>query len=137
MARNSPYSLVVSDAIDRYLAPELTSDQRYELARRNYLLLQLGQAALGSIGPDILGLAVEPRCDAIVIHAALARQTPDVADDLQDIRDDLDAFLNGGPEANLLISTQIHVGPPDADWPGRTHALLYLAKPTVGWPASF
>lgn len=49
-------------------------------------------------------------------------------EDLADITADLDAYLSHGPEHLTSISVQIHVGMADATWPGKAHALLYLAK---------
>ena len=113
---------------DRYYNPRLTAAQERTLLRTNYLLLQTAQAALGLIGPDILGIAVEPRPDAVVLHFAVTGRTPEIDEDLKDIADDLLAFLGGGPEQLTDILTQIHVGRPDMTWPGRAHALLYIAK---------
>lgn len=113
---------------DRYYNPALTAAQERALLRRNYLLLQTAQAALGLIGPDILGIAVEPREDTVVLHFAVTERTPEVEEDIQDIADDLEAFLGGGPEQLSEILTQIQIGRPDTAWPGRAHALLYIAK---------
>jgi hypothetical protein len=99
------------------------------LLRRNYLLLQTGQAAFGLISADMLALAVEPRPDALVIHVAVSRETLGLTEDLDDIVADLEAFLAGGPDQNSAISTRVHLGPPDATWPGSTQTLLYVAKP--------
>lgn len=113
---------------DLYFNPRLTAAEERTLLRRNYLLLQTGQAALGLIGPDILGIAVEPRPDDVILHFAVAEHTEQVAQDIQDIADDLVMLLNPGPEMLSTIDTQIHVGRPATNWPGRTHALLYIAK---------
>ena len=109
--------------------PDLTKDEERVLLRRNYLLLQTAQAALGLISADMLALAVEPRPDALVIHVAVSRETPELTEDLDDIVADLEAFLAGGPDQNSAITTRVHLGPPDATWPGSTQALLYVAKP--------
>jgi hypothetical protein len=114
----------------QYYDPDLTEDEERVLLRRNYLLLQTGQAALGLISADMLTLAVEPRPDALVIHVAVSRETPELTEDLDDIVADLEAFLAGGPDQNSAITTRVHLGPPDATWPGSTQALLYVAKPT-------
>jgi hypothetical protein len=111
-------------------SPHLTPVEERALLRRNYLLLQAGQAALGLIGPNLLGIAVEPRTDAVVLHFAIAVHTAEVDGDSEDIFFELDASLSGGPEEHSELKTQIHVGQPDDTWVGRSHALLYLAKPT-------
>ncbi|MEU8074899.1 hypothetical protein AB0B31_05570 [Catellatospora citrea] len=108
--------------------PELNPDQEQTLLRRNYLLLQVGQASLGLIGRDVLGLAVEPRPGGIVLHLAVRQETREVAEDVDDICFELEAFLAGGPEQRSCVSTRIYVGPADKDWPGSAHALLFLAK---------
>lgn len=112
----------------QYYNPRLTAADERILLRRNYLLLMAGQAALGLIGPDIVGVAVEPRPDAVALHFAVAKRTPEAEEDIQDIADDLAVYLGGGPDQRSRILTQIHVGRPDAGWPGYTHALLYIAK---------
>jgi len=100
------------------------------MLRRNYLLLQAGQAALGLIGRDLLGLATEPRPEEIVIHAAVARETAELSEDLRDMAAELDGFPAGEPESHSAIVARVHVGRPEAtEWPGFQHALLYLAKP--------
>ncbi|GLY83762.1 hypothetical protein Airi02_016910 [Actinoallomurus iriomotensis] len=113
----------------QYYNPDLTEEEERALLRRNYLLLQAGQAALGLISADMLALAVEPRPDAVVIHVAVSRETPELAEDIDDIVSDLKAFLSGGPDQNSTITARVHLGPPDATWPGSTQALLYVAKP--------
>jgi hypothetical protein len=114
----------------QYYNPDLTEDEERALLRRNYLLLQTGQAALGLISADMLALAVEPLPAAVVIHAAVRRKTPELAEDLNDIVAEPEAFLSGGPDQNSTITTQVHLGPPDATWPGSAQTLLYVAKPT-------
>lgn len=96
----------------QYYNPELTEDEVRALLRRNHLLLQTSQAALGLISADILALAVEPRPDAVVIHTAVSRNTPELAEDLDDIAFELEAFLAGGPEQSSTVTTRIHLGPP-------------------------
>lgn len=118
----------------QYYSAYLTPAEERTLLRRNYLLLQAGQAALGLIGPDILAIAVEPRHDEVILHIAIASHTKAVQEDVADITGDLDAFLAGGPEQRTRISAEIHTGPADEGWPGRGHALLYLAKPKAEPP---
>lgn len=113
----------------QYYNPDLSDGEERALLRRNYLLLMTGQAASRLIGPDLLGLAVEPRQGEVVIHAAIRRETPEVLEELDDIAGDLDGFLQGGLEAKSAITRRVHIGPPDATtWPGFAHALLCIAK---------
>ncbi|WP_326790578.1 hypothetical protein [Streptomyces sp. NBC_00151] len=116
----------------QYYNPQLTADEERVLLRRNYLLNQTGQAALGLIGPHLRGIAVEPRPDAIVVHFAITARTAEVEEDLDDIIFELEVFLGGGPEQRSEITAEVHVGRTDATWPGRRHALLYVAKPEAG-----
>jgi hypothetical protein len=113
----------------QYYDPDLTEGEERVLLRRNYLLLQTAQDALGLISADMLALAVELRPDALVIHVAVNRETPELTEDLDDIVADLEAFLASGPDQASAITTRVHLGPPDATWPGSTQALLYVAKP--------
>lgn len=115
----------------QYYNPVISAADERALLRRNYLLIQAGQAALGLIGPDLLGIAIEPRPGAIVLHFAIGVRTPEVQEDLDDIVFELEAFLGGGPEQRSDVTVEIHVGQPDATWSGRPHALLFLAKPEV------
>jgi len=117
--------------IEQYYNPRLTPTQQRALMRTNYLLLQTGQAALGLIGPNMLGIAVEPRTDdLIVLHFAIAAHAAEIEEDIENIVGELEAFLGGGPEGCSGISIEVHTGQPDHAWPGRSHALLYTAKPT-------
>jgi hypothetical protein len=116
----------------QYYNPSLTAGEERTLLRRNYLLLQTGQAALGLIGPDMLAIAVEAQPDAIVLHFAVAAHTTEIGEDIDDIAFELEALLVGGPEHLSGITTRIHLGQPDNTWSGGSHALLYRAKPTSG-----
>ena len=124
------YPSTVDHPARQHYNPHLAPAEERALLRRNYLLLQAGQATLGSIGANLLGIAVEPRTDAVVLHFAIAAHTTEVDEDIEDIFLELDALLSGGPEEHSTLKTQIHVGQPDDTWAGRSHALLYLAKPT-------
>ncbi|MDT0266719.1 hypothetical protein RM844_10480 [Streptomyces sp. DSM 44915] len=112
----------------QYYNPRLTAAEERDLLRCNYLLLQAGQAALGLIGPDLLGIAVEPRPGAVVLHFAVAAYSAELAEDLDDLVSELSVCLAGGPERDSEIIAAPHLGPPDPSWPGHRHAPLYLAK---------
>ena len=73
-------------------------DEEKALLRRNYLLLMTGQAALGLIGPDVLGIALELRAQAVVLHVAALQETAELAEDIAEIVCELEAYLSGGPE---------------------------------------
>jgi hypothetical protein len=118
----------VDHPAEQYYNPNLTAAEERALLRRNYLVLMTGQAALGLIGADMLGIAVEARSDAVVLHFAVTTRTAEIEEDIEDIAFELQAFLAGGPEQHSRIISRVHVGRPDATWPGRSHALLYLTK---------
>ncbi|MFD3870244.1 hypothetical protein [Streptomyces sp. NPDC058623] len=112
----------------QYYNPQITADEERDLLRRNYLLIQAGQASLRLIGPDLLGIAVEPRPGAIVLHFAVAALTAEVEEDLDDIVFELEVFLAGGPEQHSTITTRVHIGHPHERWFNPPYAVLYLAK---------
>lgn len=111
----------------QYYNPQLGADEEKALLRRNFLLLMTGQAALGLIGPGILGIAVEPRAQAVVIHVAALQDTAELAADIAEIVAELEAYLYGGPEGDSIVSSALSIGPPDSNWLGQ-HAPLYIAK---------
>ncbi|MFJ3882918.1 hypothetical protein ACIPW5_36380 [Streptomyces sp. NPDC090077] len=112
----------------QYYNPQITAAEERDLLRRNYLLIQTGQASLGLIGPYVLGIAVEPRPEEIVLHFAVAAHTAEVEEDLEDIVFELAVFLAGGPEQRSKITTELHVGHPPATWFSPRYAVLYRAK---------
>lgn len=113
---------------EQYYSANLSLSEERDLMRRNYLLLQTGQAALGLIGPEVIGIAVEARPDEIVIHVAVTEVTEAVDEDVAELALGLELLLNSGPEQLTNISTVIHLGPPDPAWPGHAHDILYRAK---------
>jgi hypothetical protein len=130
----SPYRTRMRHPAELYYAPGLPPDEVRALLRRDQLLLRTCQAALGRVGGDVLGLSVEPRPGEVVIHAAVARETPEVAEDLCDIASELELLLMGGPDDRSDITVQVHVGPPcPTDWPGYGHAVIHLAKTGGPW----
>lgn len=112
-----------------YMNPDLGAEELAALVRRNFLVLQAVQAALGLVGPGILGLAVEPLPDEIVIHAAIEKNTPELSEDLNDIIDDLEALLAGGPDSDSRIRLQLHHGHPGQAWHNDSWASFYISKP--------
>ena len=88
-----------------------------------------GRAALGLIGPDLVGIAIEPNAGGIVLHIAALRSTAELADDIAEMVSIIEAYLAGGPEQDSTITTNLHIGQPDLSWAGRQHDLLFVAKP--------
>jgi hypothetical protein len=54
--------------------------------------------------------AVEPKTSAVVIHIAGRHQSPQIAEDIDDIASELDDSLAGGPERASTITTELHIG---------------------------
>jgi hypothetical protein len=111
-----------------YYDPNLSPEEWRALARRNFLVLMAGQAALGLISPDVVGVAVEPGTDEVVLHVAVLRRTPELHEDLNDLVGDFEGLLYGSPEPWSKVTLKVYEGPPDAAWPGRSHALVFMAK---------
>ncbi|SFK90094.1 hypothetical protein SAMN05192584_11019 [Streptomyces pini] len=125
----SPYRTRMRHPAELYYAPSLPPDEVRALLRRDQLLLRTCQAALGRVGGDVLGLSVEPRPGEVVVHAAVARETPEAVQNLQEIVSELKMLLMGSPEGRSDITTEVHIGSPcPALWPGYGHALVYVAK---------
>lgn len=97
----------------------------YSLAWENYVVAQVATAAIGLISRDIVGLAAEIGWDSVVLHAALARMTDEVRDDLDEICDELDNFLEG----HVVISHVEYIGA-ERPWPPRRSSWvpIYVAK---------
>jgi len=112
---------------EQYFNSRLGTDDQEALLRRSYMLLMTGQAALGLIGPDVLGIALELRAQAVVLHVAALQDTAELAEDVAQIVFELEAYLSGGPEGDSVISTVLSVGAPDSKWSAR-YAPLYIAK---------
>lgn len=49
-------------------------------------------------------------------------------EDLEDIVFNLEVFLAGGPEQHSKMTTELHMGHPQAAWFTRPYAVLFLAK---------
>ncbi|MER7514593.1 hypothetical protein ABTX82_40730 [Streptomyces lavendulae] len=64
----------------------------------------------------------------IVLHFAVAALTAEVEEDLEDIVFELTLFLADGPEQRSNITTELHVGDPQATWFSSRYAVLYRAK---------
>lgn len=89
----------------------------------------LGQAALGLIGSEVVGMAIEPRLGEVVIHVVVTRETPALAEDLEDIAFELAVFLADGPERDTLISTRVQLGGVDGMWHDHQRfAPFYIAR---------
>ncbi|MGW2542434.1 hypothetical protein ACWC5I_16550 [Kitasatospora sp. NPDC001574] len=80
------------------------------------------QATLGLINESVRAIAVQVDAGRIILHFSVMESSPELDEDIDDIKFELDAFLEG----KLLIGVQVYVGPPDAKWVGRSYRLIYL-----------
>lgn len=87
------------------------------------------QACIGLITENVLAIAVQVGVDtdAIALHFALSHHSSDFEEDVDDIKFNLDQFLQG----KFHISVQIYEGLPDEDWAGRSWRLIYLRNPRL------
>ena len=70
------------------------------------------------------------RRDALVVHFALEQLGEAERDDVEDILADLDALLDNEKDlaSAWKIEPSLHVGMPDAAWPGCPHRRVYESK---------
>ncbi|HEY6738074.1 MAG TPA: hypothetical protein VI076_04435 [Actinopolymorphaceae bacterium] len=93
--------------------------------QENRVVLYTVQALLGLISEDIKAIAVESRPERVVLHFAVTHRTEELDEDISDILFELEALFSGeSPE----LESEVYVGTPGDDWPGRRHRLLYWAK---------
>jgi len=98
--------------------------------RENVVVLYLVQAMLGLLSPTVLAVAAEVRRDGLIVHFALEQLGDAERDDVEDILADLDALLENEKDLPTAwkIEPSLHVGSPDATWPGRPHRRVYESK---------
>ena len=93
------------------------------LAWQNYVALQLTQAMLGLVSQSVTEVACRVRPDQVELHFVAS---DDISEDVEDIRGDLDVFLEGRVE----ILTEIHQYPARLDRSDRTLIRVYSAIPS-------
>ncbi|CCH16745.1 RHS repeat-associated core domain-containing protein [Micromonospora lupini] len=94
------------------------------LERENRLVLDVVQAALGLISPEILAISVKGDPSRIALYVAVRVRNAQVDEDVEDLVFELET-LQSGPTA---IEVSIFVGAPIGDWPGISGRSVYLAK---------
>ncbi|WP_307831078.1 hypothetical protein [Nucisporomicrobium flavum] len=94
------------------------------LEEENRLVLDVVQAALGLISPQIRALSVALDSGRVVLYVAVSERNAEVDEDIDDLLFELEA-LQDGP---IVIESSIFVGRPDAHWPGSSGRRVYLAK---------
>lgn len=97
----------------------------------NDALLLVLQASQGLMAPEIEAVSVQALPDSIMIHACLREANDAVAEDLNDLVDEVEALLIGVVEPMVDIRVSIHVGATDPSWPGYRHRRLYMTHPRV------
>ncbi|MEU8661149.1 hypothetical protein [Actinoplanes philippinensis] len=88
------------------------------------MVLDVVQAALGLISPEMRAISFELSSDRISLYIAVRERNQHVDEDVEDLVFDLEA-LQDGPVA---VEPHIFVGPPGPEWPGNSGRRVYLAK---------
>ncbi len=97
------------------------------LAWEHYVVSQVARAAVGLLSREVVGLAAEIDSDTVVLHAAVARLTDELCDDLDHVCFELDVLLDG----HVTISHVESIGV-ERPWPPATWHPIYVAKPEHG-----
>jgi hypothetical protein len=95
------------------------------LEGENRLVLDVVQAALGLISPEMRAISVEQNSSGITLYIAVSERNAQVDEDVEDLVFELEA-LQEGP---IAIEASIFVGAPSRDWPGISRRKVYMAKP--------
>lgn len=91
----------------------------------NDAVLEVNQAFFGLLSDDINAVALDYSGTAFTIYVALARDTPQVREDLDDMAGDLEAsLLPADPDIRVVAGVST-TGP---EWAGRQHRLVLLRK---------
>ncbi len=88
-----------------------------------YVVTQVARAAVGLLSSDVVGLAAEIDADSVILHAAVARLTDELRDDLDHICFELDVLLDG----HVAIGHDECIGV-DRPWPPPGWHPIYVAK---------
>ncbi|WP_290052612.1 hypothetical protein [Amycolatopsis solani] len=95
-----------------------------ELERENILVLQLVQASIGLISPEIYAISIQLQDSHVTVHFAVQKVTSALREDVDDIIFELDALIPGSMTSKALI----HQGMPDSHWTGRQYRMVYMRK---------
>jgi hypothetical protein len=109
--------------VHRFYNPDLSASEIEALDWSNWLTLQTVQAFLGSISDNFLGVAAEPRRDAVNVHVALrdASEIDEAA--ISDALSDLDVLLEGKVTIDHTIVLEV---PDMARWRASGLRLVFL-----------
>ncbi|WP_416904400.1 hypothetical protein [Micromonospora echinospora] len=95
-----------------------------DLERENRLVLDVVQAALGLISGYIRAISIGLEPQRVILHIAIHRHSAQVDEDIEDLVFGFEALQ----DRNIAVEAAVFVGAPNADWPGRSGRLVYVAK---------
>ncbi len=109
----------------QFYNPELSPAEVDALDWANWLVVQSTQAFLGAISDNVLGIAIEPRPNAVTIHVTL--REPSETDD--EAIDDALSYLDVLLEGRTAIDRSIVASPLSAGaWLAAGLRLLFLRR---------
>ncbi len=109
--------------------PELSPQERAQLDRENVAVLMVGQALLGMISPNILGVAVDASDPLyLTIHFAIRELDDELQQDIDDISGDVYGWY--GQDIDEVF-VKIAVGPLSDVWEGNGHRQVFRMKPEL------
>jgi hypothetical protein len=91
----------------------------------NYLIVVLTQAMIGLISQSLLGVALEMNDEGVVLHFCVAAMSPELAEDIEEIVGDFDAFLL---PATPPLEVKVFEGTPFYGWAGTSAREVFRAK---------
>ncbi len=91
----------------------------------NYLVVILTQAMIGLVSQSMLGVALEVNDEGVVLHFAVSAASPELAEDIEEIVGDFDAFLV--PDTPPL-EVKVFEGTPFYGWAGTSAREVFRAK---------
>jgi hypothetical protein len=94
------------------------------LEGENRLVLDVVQAALGLISPEMRAISVKRDSNRIILYVAVRERNAQVDEDIEDLLFELEALQ----DSPIAIEASVFVGAPNADWPGISGRRVYVAK---------
>jgi hypothetical protein len=96
--------------------------------RLDWATVMANQAMWGRVSDEIQAIAVEIAANDVdvALYFAVSETNERVREEIADIADELDSYLYPFPANEITVN--IHVGPPNADWPGYQHEIIYAVK---------
>lgn len=97
------------------------------LKRENKFVLDVVQATLGLISRDMLAISIGVTQDQVMLYFVVRERNHQVDEDIEEIIFELRTLQSGPIEVNLSV----HIGLPNADWPGISGRRVFVAKDAV------